>query len=123
HNSCIGFEASCGGGIPIIDALSRGLIANRIDAIVGIVNGTCNVILTRMTKNGWTYQQALAEAQKLGFAEADPTLDVSGRDAAQKLVVLASLAFNARVSESDLHVEGIDTLSPIDIQFANELGY
>jgi len=92
HNTCIAFEASCGGGIPIIDALTRGLIANRIDALVGIVNGTCNVILTRMTKNGWSYQQALAEAQKLGFAEADPTLDVSGRDAAQKLAILASLA-------------------------------
>ncbi len=74
-------------------------MANRIDALVGIVNGTCNVILTRMTRNGWSYAEALAEAQKLGFAEADPTLDVSGRDAAQKLVVLASLAFNARVSE------------------------
>ena len=72
----------------------RGLIANRIDALVGIVNGTCNVILTRMTRNGWTYQQALAEAQKLGFAEANPTLDVSGRDAAQKLALLAGLAFN-----------------------------
>jgi len=123
HNTCIAFEASCGGGIPIIDALSRGLIANRIDAIVGIVNGTCNVILTRMTKNGWTYQQALAEAQKLGFAEADPTLDVSGRDAAQKLAILAGLAFNARVSESDILVEGIAALHPTDIQFARELGY
>jgi homoserine dehydrogenase len=123
HNTCIAFEASCGGGIPIIDALQRGLIANRIDALVGIVNGTCNVILTRMTRNGWSYQQSLAEAQKLGFAEADPTLDVSGRDAAQKLVVLASLAFNARISETDLHVEGIDKLSPVDIQFADELGY
>jgi homoserine dehydrogenase len=123
HNTCIAFEASCGGGIPIIDAQQRGLIANRIDALVGIVNGTCNVILTRMTRNGWSYQEALAEAQKLGFAEADPALDVSGRDAAQKLVILASLAFNARICEADLHVEGIDTLSPIDITFANELGY
>ena len=123
HNTCIAFEASCGGGIPIIDALQRGLVANRIDALVGIVNGTCNVILTRMTRNGWSYQEALAEAQRLGFAEADPTLDVSGRDAAQKLAILASLAFNAKVSEADLHVEGIDTLSPIDIQFASELGY
>ncbi|HEX4792851.1 MAG TPA: homoserine dehydrogenase [Humisphaera sp.] len=123
HNTCIAFEASCGGGIPIIDALTRGLIANRIDALVGIVNGTCNVILTRMTKNGWSYQQALAEAQKLGFAEADPTLDVSGRDAAQKLAILASLAFNARVAEKDILVEGIDTLHPTDIQFATELGY
>src|SRR6185437_10547156 len=123
QNACIAFEASCGGGIPIIDALQRGLIANRIDALVGIVNGTCNVILTRMTRNGWSYDQALAEAQKLGYAEADPTLDVSGRDAAQKLVILASLAFNARISESDLFVEGIDKLSSVDIQFAHELGY
>jgi len=123
YNACIAFEASCGGGIPIIDAISRGLIANRIDALVGIVNGTCNTILTRMTRNGWSYAQALAEAQKLGFAEADPTLDVSGRDAAQKLAVLASLAFNVRVSESDISIEGIENLDPVDIQFAKELGY
>jgi homoserine dehydrogenase len=73
HNASIAFEASAGGGIPIIDALSRGLVANRIDALVGIVNGTCNVILTRMTRNGWTYAQALEEAQRLGFAEAAAT--------------------------------------------------
>jgi homoserine dehydrogenase len=123
HNSAISFEASCGGGIPIIQALSHGLIANEISALVGIVNGTCNVILTRMTHNEWTYKQALAEAQKLGYAEADPTMDVSGRDTAQKLAILASLAFNAHVNESDIHVEGIDTLDPQDIRFARELGY
>jgi homoserine dehydrogenase len=123
HNTCIAFEASCGGGIPIIDALTRGLVANRIDAMLGILNGTCNVILTRMTRNGWTFAQALEEAQKLGFAEADPTLDVSGRDTAQKLALLAGLAFNVRVSEEDLHVEGIDALQPVDIQFAKDLGY
>jgi len=123
HDACIAFEASCGGGIPIIDALSRGLIANRIDAMVGIVNGTCNVILTRMTRNGWSYAQALEEAQRLGFAEADPTLDVSGRDAAQKLALLAGLAFNVRVAESDIYIEGIQRFEPVDIQFANELGY
>jgi homoserine dehydrogenase len=123
YNSCIAFEASAGGGIPIIEALSRGLVANRVDALVGIVNGTCNVILTRMTRNGWTYQQALAEAQKLGFAEADPTMDVSGRDAAQKLALLAGLAFNARVAERDVLTEGIDTLQPADIEFAKDLGY
>src|SRR5438105_13235235 len=78
HNTCIAFEASCGGGIPIIDALLRGLVANRIDALLGIVNGTCNFILTKMTQNGWSYDQALNEAQKQGFAEANPTLDVSG---------------------------------------------
>lgn len=123
HDTCIAFEASCGGGIPIIDALSRGLVANRIDAMLGILNGTCNVILTRMTRNGWTFADALAEAQKLGFAEADPTLDVSGRDTAQKLALLAGLAFNVRVRESDLHVEGIEQLQPADIAFARELGY
>jgi homoserine dehydrogenase len=123
HEACIAFEASCGGGIPIIDAISRGLVANRIDAIVGIVNGTCNTILTRMTRNAWDYAQSLAEAQRLGFAEADPTLDVSGRDAAQKLAVLASLAFNVRICESDIAVEGIENLDPVDIQFAKELDY
>jgi homoserine dehydrogenase len=123
NKACIAFEASCGGGIPIVDALSRGLIANRIDALVGIVNGTCNVILTRMTRNGWSYAQALAEAQKLGFAEADPTLDVSGRDAAQKLALLAGLGFDARISEQDIHVEGIESIQPIDIQFARDLNY
>ena len=123
HGTCIAFEASAGGGVPIINALTRGLIANRIDALVGIVNGTCNVILTRMTRNGWTYEQALAEAQEKGFAEADPTMDVSGRDAAQKLALLASLAFNARVTEGDIHVEGIDALQKVDIEFAKEMGY
>ncbi|HEY8749442.1 MAG TPA: homoserine dehydrogenase, partial [Tepidisphaeraceae bacterium] len=123
NDACIAFEASCGGGIPIIDAICRGLVANRIDALVGIVNGTCNTILTRMTRNGWSYAEALAEAQRLGFAEADPTLDVSGRDAAQKLAVLAGLAFNVRVSESDIAVEGIERIQPTDIQFAKELGY
>ena len=123
HNACVAFEASCGGGIPIIDAISRGLVANRVDALVGILNGTCNVILTRMTRNGWTYEQALAEAQRLGFAEADPSLDVSGRDTAQKLALLAGLAFNVRVAESDIHVEGIEHLQPADIALASDLGY
>jgi homoserine dehydrogenase len=123
YDACIAFEASCGGGIPIINALTHGLVANRVDALVGIVNGTCNFILTQMTRNGWSYDQALKEAQKLGFAEADPTLDVSGRDAAQKLAVLAGLAFNARVEETDIHIEGIDTLQDQDIKLARELGY
>lgn len=123
HDTCIAFEASCAGGIPIIGALMHGLAANRIDALVGIVNGTCNFILTKMSRNGWSYAEALKEAQAAGFAEADPTLDVSGRDAAQKLAILASLAFHARLSESDTHVEGIDKLSDIDIRFAHELNY
>lgn len=123
HSTCIAFEASAGGGIPIIDAIMRGLVANRIDALLGIVNGTCNFILTQMTQKGWTYEQALTEAQKQGFAEANPAMDVEGRDAAQKLVILASLAFNVQLSESDIHVEGINKLNAQDIQFAKELGY
>ncbi|MGA3068421.1 MAG: homoserine dehydrogenase [Tepidisphaeraceae bacterium] len=123
HNACIGFEASCAGGIPVINALMHGLVANRIDALVGIVNGTCNFILTRMKSHGWSYAQALAEAQKAGFAEANPAMDVSGRDAAQKLAILATLAFNVRCAEPDIHTEGIDKLQDIDIKFAEELGY
>ncbi len=123
HRTCIAFEASCGGGIPIIDALTRGLLANRVDALVGILNGTCNVILTRMTRDGFTYEQALAEAQRCGFAEADPTLDVSGKDSAQKLALLAGLAFNVRVDLAQIFIEGIDALQPADIAFARELGY
>jgi homoserine dehydrogenase len=123
HKTCIAFEASAGGGIPIIEAVLRGLVANRIDALLGIVNGTCNFILTQMTQKRWSYEQALREAQRLGFAEANPALDVSGRDAAAKLAILAGLAFNARIGEADIHVEGIDTLSSDDIRFAAELGY
>ena len=122
-NTCIAFEASAGGGIPIIDALQRGLIANRVDALVGIVNGTCNFILSQMTNKGWSYDQALKEAQAQGFAEANPTMDVTGRDSAQKLAILASLAFNVRVDEADIHLEGIDTLDAADIKFAGDLGY
>ena len=121
--TCIAFEASAGGGIPIIDALCRGLAGNRVDALLGIVNGTCNFILTKMTQNGWSYEQALKEAQSQGFAEANPAMDVQGRDAAQKLAILAGLAFNVRVAESDIHVEGIDKLDSMDIQFAGEIGY
>lgn len=123
HKTCIAFEASCAGGVPIINALMHGLIANRIDALVGIVNGTCNFILTRMTRNALSYSQALAEAQTAGFAESDPTMDVSGRDAAQKLAILAGLAFNVRAAEADITTEGIDKLQETDIKFAGELGY
>lgn len=122
-NACIAFEASAGGGIPIIDALQRGLIANRVDALLGIVNGTCNFILSKMSQNGWSYDQALKEAQKQGFAEANPTMDVSGKDSLQKLIILAGLAFNVSINEADIHLEGIDKLHGADIKFADELGY
>jgi len=123
HGASIAFEASCGGGIPIITATSFGLMANRINGLYGILNGTCNYILTEMTRHGKTYAAALAEAQQKGFAEADPTLDVSGRDAAQKLAVLASLAFGQAVNDSDVWSEGIDRLDLSDIRFGSELGY
>src|SRR5690606_10815998 len=120
NNTAIAFEASAGGGIPIIDALMRGLVANRIDALLGIVNGTCNFILSKMTQNGWSYQQALKAAQEQGFAEANPAMDVEGRDAAQKLVILGSIAFNVQLSESDIYCQGIDGLDALDIRFAQE---
>jgi homoserine dehydrogenase len=123
NNTCIAFEASAGGGIPIIDALQRGLIANRVDALLGIVNGTCNFILSQMTQKGWSYEQALKEAQARGFAEANPTMDVSGKDSLQKLAILAGLAFNVRIDEADIYLEGIDKLHAADIHFAGELGY
>jgi homoserine dehydrogenase len=119
----VGFEASCMGGVPIIGALRLGLVANRIDALFGIVNGTCNYILTEMTQKKRSYQQALADAQKLGFAEANPTLDVSGMDSAHKLAVLSCLAFGIQVDLDQISVEGIDTLKLSDITAAGELGY
>lgn len=122
HDVSIAFEASCGGGIPCVTALTTGLMANRIDALFGILNGTCNYILTEMTTNGKTYATALAEAQEAGFAEADPTLDVSGQDAAQKLAILASLAFGVQITGDDVHAIGVDGLDLKDIGFGDELG-
>lgn len=119
----LSFEASCGGGIPIIRALYDGLIANRIDAIFGIVNGTCNYILTQMIERGQSYADALAGAQRLGFAEADPTLDVSGGDSAHKLAIMASLAFGARVDLASIPVAGIDSLDFLDVSYGLKLGY
>jgi len=119
----IAFEASCGGGMPIITALQFGLMANRIEALYGILNGTSNYILTAMTRNGKTYEQALGEAQQKGFAEADPTLDVSGRDADQKLAILAALAFGGQVKDAAWSCEGIDALDQADIRFGADLGY
>ena len=115
---------SAGGGIPIIDAISRGLAANRIDALLGIVNGTCNFILTKMTQNGWSYAEALKEAQKLGFAEANPAMDVQGRDAAQKLAILAGLAFQLpRDREGYFCLRHRHPGTPWTSSFARDLGY
>jgi homoserine dehydrogenase len=120
---CLAFEASCGGGIPIVRALIDGLLANRIEALYGIVNGTCNYILTEMTTHGRTYAEALAQAQRDGLAEADPTLDVAGIDSAHKLAILAGLAFGRRIRFEAIAVAGIDTLDVRDVRYGQELGY
>ncbi|MFW5742803.1 MAG: homoserine dehydrogenase [Spirochaetota bacterium] len=119
----LAFEASCGGGIPLIRALTDGLAGNRIDAIYGIVNGTCNYILTEMIRRSISYHEALAEAQRDGLAEADPTLDVGGFDSAHKIALMASLAFGARVDYEAIPVEGIDSLDLLDVSWATRLGY
>ena len=119
----IAFEASVAGGIPIIANISQCLSANQIESLTGILNGTCNYILTQMDEQGADYAEAVAEAQKLGYAEADPTMDVDGSDTAQKLAILAHLAFGSRVKWSDIPRRGIDTLEVEDITYARELGY
>ncbi|MBN1523456.1 MAG: homoserine dehydrogenase [Spirochaetales bacterium] len=123
NNVVLAFEASCAGGIPVIRALYDGLLANRIDALFGIVNGTCNYILTQMTLHGKTYETALSEAQKKGFAEADPTLDVSGGDSAHKLAILAALAFGQKINLDAVDVTGIDQLELCDVMYGMDLGY
>ena len=120
---CIAFEAAVAGGIPIIANVSQCLSANQVLALQGILNGTSNFIVSKMDDQGWDYQVALREAQRLGFAEADPAMDVDGTDAAQKLAILAHLAFGARVRWQDIARTGIDSLDPIDLGFAAELGY
>jgi len=123
NGRCIAFEASCAGGIPIIAAIRTGLAANRITAIFGIVNGTCNYILSSMSSKDEKFSQALAKAQKHGFAEADPTLDISGGDSAHKLAILASIAFGYEIALEDIHVEGIDRIAREDIRYGREMGY
>lgn len=118
-----GYEASVAGGIPVIYALRDGLPANHILSIKGIVNGTCNYILTRMMKEGSDYKEVLADAQKLGYAEADPALDVGGGDAAHKLLILASIAYGIDAKPEDILIEGISDISADDIEFAKDFGY
>ena len=111
------------GGIPIVKALREGLAANGLSRVYGILNGTCNYILTAMRESGRTFDDVLEEAQRLGYAEADPAFDVDGIDAAHKLAILAALAFGCEVDFGAVHVEGIRRISPLDIRFADELGY
>ncbi|MHC4659295.1 MAG: homoserine dehydrogenase [Planctomycetota bacterium] len=123
NNLCIAFEASCAGGIPIVSGIRTGLAANEITAMYGIVNGTCNYILSNMTAQDEDFSQALTKAQKLGYAEADPTLDISGGDSAHKLAILASIAFGCEIKLEDIFVEGIESISKDDIRYGGEMGY
>lgn len=117
------YEASVAGGIPIIKALREGLVANRINRIYGIMNGTCNYILTRMEREGVDFAEVLSEAQKLGYAEAEPSLDIDGFDTAHKAAILAALAYGRWFGLDPVHVEGIRNISLADIRYADELGY
>jgi homoserine dehydrogenase len=119
----IGFEASVAGGIPIIKVIREGLVANRIKAVYGIINGTSNYILTKMTEENVEFSDALKEAQRLGYAEADPTLDIEGSDSAHKLAILAFLAYGIPFPFNEIYTEGISQISPLDIGFASEFGY
>lgn len=123
HHVNFSCEASVGGGIPILQPLHDSLAGNRVDKIIGIVNGTTNYILTNMTDNGASYEDALKEAQAKGFAEADPTNDVCGYDAARKLAILTSIGFRANVTFDDVLVEGIEKIQQEDVTYARDMGY
>ncbi|HWC60194.1 MAG TPA: homoserine dehydrogenase, partial [Verrucomicrobiae bacterium] len=123
HGANLYYEASVCGGIPIIKSLREGFVANQFPAIYGIVNGTCNYILTRMKLEGADFGEVLADAQKLGYAETPPDLDIDGFDAQHKIGILASLAHGFWVDHHEIHTEGIRSISKIDMQFARQLGY
>jgi homoserine dehydrogenase len=119
----LAFEASVGGGIPIVKTLREALAGNAVQRVYGILNGTCNYILSRMETDGLSFEACLADAQRLGYAEADPTFDIGGHDTAHKLAILTSLAFGARIDAEAIHVEGIEAISLTDLAAADELGY
>jgi homoserine dehydrogenase len=119
----VGYEASVAGGIPILAAIRSGLAANNLKSIYGIVNGTCNYILTLMTNEGRKFEEVLKEAQSMGYAEADPTFDIEGIDSAHKLAILTMLAFGTPVKFDEIYTEGISKITPLDIDFAKDLGY
>jgi homoserine dehydrogenase len=123
HNVNLAYEAAVAGGIPIIKSLREGLVGNKVEWVVGILNGTTNYILTEMKENNLTFDVALKQAQELGFAEADPTFDIEGVDAAHKITILASIAFGIPINFDAVHVEGISNLNQKDIMYAEELGY
>ena len=119
----LSFEASVGGCMPTIKSMRESLVANHIHAMTGILNGTCNYILSKIADEGITFQEALAEAQKQGYAEADPTLDVGGFDTAHKIAILTALAYGMEINLKDVYVEGISGITPLDIEFAEQFGY
>ena len=119
----LAFESSSAGGIPIVKTLREALAGNNVSRISGILNGTCNYILSRMEQEGLTFEACLKDAQRLGYAEADPTFDVEGFDTAHKLAILTSLAFGTRIDAEAIHVEGISSITPLDLKMADELGY
>jgi len=123
HNVVILYEAAVAGGIPIVMPIVQSLAGNKISKIAGILNGTTNYILTKMEEEGSSFEQVLKEAQDLGYAEADPAGDVQGHDAAYKVAILASIAFNKRININDIYKEGISNISPEDIKHANNFGY
>lgn len=123
NGRCIAFEASCAGGIPIVSAIRTGLTANDISGMYGIVNGTCNYILSNMTSKNERFDEALTQAQEKGYAEPDPTLDITGIDSAHKLTILASFAFGYEIMLEDIFVEGIENITKDDVRYGVEMGY
>ncbi len=119
----LAFEASVGGCMPIIKTIRETLVSNRIEAVTGILNGTCNYILTRITDEGITFADALKDAQSKGYAEADPTLDVGGFDTAHKLAIISALAYGMKINLDEIYIEGISNITPMDIEFAKDCGY
>jgi homoserine dehydrogenase len=123
HGAALNFEAAVGAAIPVVKTLREGLAGTAINRVYGILNGTCNYILTRMEQEGLSFAECLSDAQRLGYAEANPSFDVDGHDTAQKLAILASLAFGTKVAESAIYVEGISSIAPEDLRAAADLGY
>ncbi|MEM9633922.1 MAG: homoserine dehydrogenase [Pseudomonadota bacterium] len=123
NNACLNYEAAVAGGIPIVKTLRESMAGNDISRVYGILNGTCNYILTRMEADGIGFEECLADAQRLGYAEADPTFDIEGNDTAHKLAILTSLAFGTKISSDDIYMEGITSITTADIQAADELGF
>jgi homoserine dehydrogenase len=123
YGGALNFEAAVGAAIPVIKTLREGLAGTGVNRVYGILNGTCNYILTRMEQEGLSFAECLKDAQRLGYAEANPSFDVDGHDTAQKLAILASLAFGTKVAQSAVYVEGISSIAPEDLRAAEELGY